>query len=278
MSSLSPVHFIDGTPRLAYRRAGSGPAVIFLHGIGGNSKNWADQCAALQDRFATIAWDARGFGQSDDYEGDLDFGDFSEDLARLMDALSIQKAHLVGLSMGARILMDFQARFASRVASLTLCDCHSGFATSLSAEKRDEFIRLRQQPLLEGKSFAELAPTLIDSLVGPDCSEAARAALQESILALHKESYLETIAASTHFDRSGGLADIRVPVQLIYGEHDRLTPPSIGQEMQRRIENANLHILDGAGHLSNLEQPQLFNAALSGFLDVHAEQASRLED
>ena len=275
-SDASTPLFLGGPPQIAYRRQGSGPAVLFLHGIGGNSLNWRRQCDALADRFTTIAWDARGYGHSDDYDGDLAFEHFADDLLRLLDALDLKRAHLVGLSMGARILMDFQARYPGRAATLTLCDCHFGFQTALTPEKRAEFIRLRQQPLREGKSFADLAPALIASLVGPNCSEGAKSALRDSILALHVESYLKTISASTNFDRSEDLLGFDLPVNLIYGEHDRLTPPAIGEDMQRRISGARLRIIPDAGHLSNLEQPAAFNTALEGFLDDHADLADKL--
>jgi 3-oxoadipate enol-lactonase len=277
VTEASPLRFLEGTPRIAYRRQGDGPAVLFLHGIGGNSLNWRGQHTALQDRFATIAWDARGYGRSDDYDGELDFESFADDLIRLLDSLNLERAHLVGLSMGARILMDFQIRYPGRAATLTLCDCHFGFQTALTPEKRAEFIRLRQQPLREGKSFSDLAPALIDSLVGPNCSEAAQTDLRESILALHRDSYLKTIAASTNFDRGGDLSSFDLPVNLIYGEHDRLTPPSIGEDMRNRIPDARLRVVPDAGHLSNLEQPEAFNTALATFLDEHADMANRLE-
>ena len=262
--------FVPGTPVLGYDRQGTGPLVVFLHGIGGNRSSWQAQCAALADRFTTVAWDARGYGASDDYEGLLDFASFAADRTRLLDHLNVEKAHLVGLSMGARILMDFFPRHADRVATLTLCDCFSGFEATLTPEKQQEFIRLRQQPLLEGKSLADLAPALIASLVGPNCSDVAKAALHESILALHVESYLKTIAASVGFDRSNDVTAINVPVQLIYGEHDRLTPPAIGEDLLARITDARLDIIEDAGHLSNLEQPERFNSVLAGFLDQHA--------
>ena len=262
--------FVPGAPAVGYDRQGAGPLVVFLHGIGGNRSSWQVQCAALKNRFTTVAWDARGYGASDDYDGPLDFASFAADLARLLDHLNVEKAHLVGLSMGARILMDFYPHHADRVATLTLCDCFSGFEATLTPEKQQEFISLRQKPLLEGKSLADLAPALIASLVGPNCSDAAKAALHESILALHVESYLKTIAASVSFDRSNDMAAVDVPVQLIYGEHDRLTPPSIGEALLACLADARLDIIEDAGHLSNLEQPDRFNSVLAGFLDQHA--------
>jgi 3-oxoadipate enol-lactonase len=271
------VLYLPGSPRIAYERSGKGPLVVFLHGIGGNRTSWRCQCQALSGQFTTVAWDARGYGQSDDYEGPLDFGYFAEDLNRLLDSLGVETAHLAGLSMGARILMDFAPRYSDRIATLTLCDCFSGFEATLSPEKQEEFIRLRQKPLLEGKSFADLAPALITSLVGPNCSAEARQALHDSILALHVDSYLKTIAASVGFDRSNDIAAIQVPVQLIYGEHDRLTPPSIGEDLLAHLTDARLDIIPDAGHLSNLEQPDRFNNILKPFLERYASRADTLE-
>jgi len=274
---VTDLAFVPGKPAIAFARQGQGPAVVFLHGIGGNRSSWQAQSAALADRFTTIAWDARGYGASDDYEGPLDFGSFASDLVRLLDHLGIEKAHLTGLSMGARILMDFFPDHSERAATMTLCDCFSGFEATLSPDKQQEFVRLRQKPLLEGKTLAEMAPALVTSLVGPNCSEGGRAALTESILALHVESYLKTIAASVGFDRSNDVSNIDVPVQLIYGEHDRLTPPAIGETLAEKIVGARLDIVEDAGHLSNLEQPDRFNDILSRFLDQHASLATTLK-
>ena len=97
----------NSQPKIAFKRIGNGPPVIFLHGIGGHSMNWAHQQTELADSFSTIAWDARGYGNSEDPEGAREFSVFAGDLRRLLDELNIERAHFVGLSMGARILMDF---------------------------------------------------------------------------------------------------------------------------------------------------------------------------
>ena len=176
--------------------------------------------------------------------------------------------------MGARILMDFASRHLDRVATLTLCDCFHGFQNALSPEKQAEYIELREHPLREGRTFADLAPRLIDSLVGPHASDAARAELRESIVALRADSYLKTLRASVTFDRTADLADMTVPVQLIFGVHDRLTPPTIGEEMLGLLPDASLAVIDRAGHLSNLEAPDEFNAVLESFLARHRDLAS----
>ena len=265
--------FIDGTPRLAVDRAGSGPLVLLMHGIGGNRSNWTVQVEALRDSFHAVAWDARGYGDSEDYEGPLDFGEFARDAIRVLDRFEAEKAHLVGLSMGGRIAQDLHARFPERVATLVLCDTMSDFRGSMTPEKRAEFIRLRQAPLKAGKEPRDIADALVDSLVGPHATESARRQLWDSIAALHKDSYLKTIEASLSFDRSAEIDRISVPTLLLYGSHDRLTPPDIGRALHRRIPGSEFAVIDDAGHLSNIERPGTFNAALLAFLDKHRDRA-----
>ena len=264
---------VDGIPRLHFQEIGSGPPVIFLHGIGGNRTNWTAQQLAMSDVCTTIAWDARGYGKSDDYEGPLNFHDFSQDLTRLLNFRKINKAHFVGLSMGARILMDFYPQNKERVATLTLCDCFFSYKKALSPEKQREFIDLRQKPLREGKSPADLAPTLIKSLVGPNCSDEAKDKLYQSLVDIHVDSYLKTIEASITFSAEGNLSDFSVPVQLIFGEHDKLTPPSIGETMRSQFPNALLNIISDSGHLTNIEQPRYFNKIIRNFITQYHDVA-----
>ena len=114
-------------PRIALEYAGSGEAVIMLHGIGGNRTNWWNQIDFLQHQYLAIAWDARGYGDSDDYNGDLIFKDFSEDLTIVLSQFGLESAHIVGLSMGGRIAMEFAATYPHKVNSLALVDTHLGF-------------------------------------------------------------------------------------------------------------------------------------------------------
>ena len=265
---------VPGVPGLAYDLAGSGPPVVFLHGIGGNRQQWRDQLTALAPSFKAIAWDARGYGLSDDYTGPLAFGDFSDDLVRLLDHLAIEWAHLVGLSMGARILLDFAPNHLDRIATLTLCDFFYGFDESLTEEKREEFIRLRKKPLEDGKSLSAMATAVVESLLAPNADEPVRQRLIASIEALHVESYLKTLEATTRYNRGANLAALKMPVQLIYGEHDRLTPPSIGANALKQLSNAQLAVIPGAGHLTNIEKPTTFNQILTDFLGMHADRAA----
>ncbi len=263
--------WVPGSPRIAFNHIGAGPLVVFLHGIGGNRTNWTGQLAALADAFHAVAWDARGYGESDDYEGPLAFSDFSDDLVRFLDHFGAPRAHLVGLSMGGRIALDFYERHAERVASLVLCDSFPGFdSLSFTREQREAFVRSRKDPLLAGKTPREMAPPVAKSLVSPSAAPEVVAVLIESMAVLRVDSYIKTIEATTHYERVAALAEVAVPVQLIVGADDKLTPPALSESMADALPDAELAIIPQAGHLSNLERPAAFNTALRRFLErVH---------
>jgi 3-oxoadipate enol-lactonase len=264
--------FIPGPPRIAVDIAGRGPLVMLMHGIGGNRTNWHDQLLPFAAHFHAVSWDARGYGESDDYEGALDFADFAHDLARVLDYFRAPRAHLVGLSMGGLIAMDFHDRYPERVATLTICDSLPGF-NHLSAEQRSEFVRLRQEPLLAGKEPKDIAPLVAKTLIGKSACAGSFEQLVASMSALHKQSYLKTIAASATYERSFQLEKIAVPTHVVVGDEDRLTPPEMSRQIAARIAGARLTVIEGAGHLSNIEQPGKFNRAVLDFLIEHGDLA-----
>lgn len=258
---------IPGPPELCIDIAGNaGEVVLFLHGIGGNRTNWRDQLLALAPQYTAVAWDARGYGESADYEGDLRMEDFAADILRVLDAMGAERAHLVGLSMGGMLVQDFYARHPERVRSLALCDTSRGPRTEHSDAWVEEFLALRRAPLLAGKTPAEIAPKVAESLLGSRATEEMRARLVASLSALHPESYLKTLETVTRYHPILTLAEVAVPTLVIVGEDDRLTPPHASEVLARGIPGARLEVLPGAGHLSNIEAPVAFNAALLGFL------------
>ena len=150
---------VGPAPRLALSVPGHGPLVVFLHGIGGHRQHWDDQLHVFGAHFTAAAWDARGYGDSDDYDGPLAFADFSADLARVLDGFGAERAHLVGLSLGGRIARDFALRHPARVATLVLANTTAGFDT-LTPDQIEAFIRSRRVPLESGRTPRELAPKL----------------------------------------------------------------------------------------------------------------------
>ena len=263
--------FVGRAPRIAVAHAGAGPLVVLMHGIGGNRGNWRDQFEALADRFHVVAWDARGYGDSDDYEGPLDFADFSADLARVLDHFAAPAAHLVGLSMGGIIAQDFYRRQPRRVLSLVLADTRN----RIERHNSDEFLRQREAPLLAGLAPSDIAPRLARALAGPNAGSEAIERLQASVAALRKDSYLKVLRATTkileHPDFRGrhtflDLESVAVPTLVICGTEDTITPPELSQAIVEGVAGARIAWIEGAGHLSNIENPAQFNRALRGFL------------
>ncbi len=264
---------VAGAPRIALDHLGCGQLVLFMHGIGGNRTNWHDQLRVFAEKFHAAAWDARGYGASDDYAGPLDFGSFSRDLIRVLDHFHVIRANLVGLSMGGLIAFDFHATHPDRVATLTICDSMPGM-TGLSEEGRREFIRIRKEPLLSGKEPPDIAPIVAKTLIGKSAKPGSFERLVASMSALHKDSYIKTIEATTNYARKLELENIRVPTHIVVGDEDALTPPALSRAMASRIPGARLTIIKGAGHLSNIEQPEAFNEAVLAFLLEHRERAA----
>jgi len=253
---------LPGTPSLAFDIAGdgSGELVLFLHGIGGNRSNWRTQLPAFAGRFSCAAWDARGYGDSDDYEGPLAFDDFVADVLRVLDHFGVAKGHLLGLSMGGRIAMRTALLHPDRVATLTLVDTHEGFA-AFSAEQRQAFVDSRRAPLLAGKEPRDIADPVARSLIGPHATSEHLDELRRSIASLHKASYIKSLEATVAQVDLGDISGIAAPAHFIVGEDDPLTPPAMHHEMAAKVHGAPVSVLPRAGHLSNIENPDAFNEA-----------------
>ena len=264
---------IPGNPALAVDTAGSGPLALFMHGIGGNRSNWREQLPAFAPHFACVAWDARGYGASDDYEGALAFDDFIADVLRVLDFFGVERAHLIGLSMGGRIAMRTALLHPERIGTLTLLDTHEGFE-AFSPEQRQAFVDSRRAPLLAGKEPADIADAVARSLVGPMATPQQLQQLIDSIAALHKHSYIKSLQATVEQVTLGDISRITAPAHFVVGADDRLTPPAMHFEMAGKLRNAPVSILPNAGHLSNIENAPAFNASALGWLRERASLAS----
>ena len=235
--------------------AGRGPLVLFLHGIGGHRRHWLSQLEAFSGHYTAAAWDARGYGDSDDYEGPLEFSAFTRDVVRVIDHFRQPKAHLVGLSMGGRIARNVALAHPERVASLTLANSSPGF-DALSPDEVRRFVAERKAR----------TPDSLKNLLGSKAEPGAYEALLTGFSALRQESYLKTLEASVAQDRAAPLEDIRAPTLVVTGSQDRVYPPALARDMAGRIPGARLVEIEGAGHLTNLEQPARFNQAVLEFL------------
>ncbi|MDQ4114497.1 MAG: alpha/beta hydrolase [Actinomycetota bacterium] len=254
---------IDGL-RLAFRRAGNGPAVVFVHGGAEDGRAWTPQLDALSDEFTVIAWDEPGAGGSGDVPAGFGLSDYADHLAGLIRALDIPPCTLVGLSWGVTVILELYRRHPELTRSLVLADGYAGWRGSLGPDEADARLAgLRDQP---ADSFD---PTLPGLFAGPP--PAKFVPLLEAMAAdVRRHSMLTALTAMAHADLTDALGTIQVPTQLIWGALDVRSPLSVAHEFEQRIHDATLAVIPDCGHVSNLEDPLAFNDILRSFLRRHA--------
>lgn len=228
---------IHPSPLLSAERCGSGEAVVFLHGIGGNKENWRGQFNALSRHYSPVIFDFRGYGDSGKITGEFDLFDFVDDTRRVLDALDIDKAHIVGLSMGGLVAQAFYKRHRERILSLCLAACRPGSAPV--PDDAPAFSQDRLRPLADAGTTEALADTLLPRLLGPTPTAEASRAIRDSLLRLHIPSYQTIVAARTAMTPFLDPAAIDVPTQVLAGSHDRVAPPEQMQALAAAIPAAD---------------------------------------
>ena len=155
---------------------------------------------------------------------------------------------------------------SERQIGITLSSNFTGLS-NLSKKEIEKFINLRKEPLLNGKEPKEIAPRVASTLIGDMKNTSAYKQLINSMSLLHKDSYLKTIDTSMRTEHRHIFKTINVPTLIMVGELDSLTPPSMSKEIMREIKNSYIKIIPNAGHLINIENPDLFNVNLMTFLE-----------
>lgn len=257
---------VGPAPHIAVDHCGSGDLVLFLHGIGGNRSNWKRQLIALSEHFNAAAWDARGYGESDDYDGPFTSAVAAEDAIRVIDSFGSERAHLVGLSLGGRLCQEIYHRYPDRVLSLTLADTSPGLLHAMTLDEAQALLESRRRPLLDGGSPADTAAAVARTLVSARASAGAFEEIVASLSAVRPRSYLKVLDTLLEFDRQAELANIRVPVNVVVGADDCVAPPSVARELARAVGYAEMVVIPDAGHISNIDQPEAFNRCAMDFL------------
>lgn len=252
--------------RLAYRAKGEGEPLLLLHAFPLSHRMWEPQIAAFSGSHRCLAPDFPGFGASElPGEGASRMDDFATDAVALLDHLGISRAVVCGLSMGGYAALALWERHPERIRGLVLADTRSG---ADAPEGRERRLALAERVLTEGSGF--LAGEMPAKLLGASTLE-QRPELRRTIAEWSAGARPAGVAAASRGmaerpDRTGLLAGLSVPVLVVVGEEDTLTPPEESRSMAERIPGAELVVIPGAGHLSSLERPEAFNEALRRFL------------
>jgi 3-oxoadipate enol-lactonase len=250
-----------GSRSMAYETVGSGQPVVLLHAFPFDSRMWRDTAAALAKRVQIITPDLRGFGQSDLGDGGFSIADLADDVAALLDNLSIPTATVGGMSMGGYVALAFAARHGSRLRSLILADTKAAADTPEARQGRENAI-----DLVQTQGVGAMLDRQIPRLLSANANDSVRAQVRR----LGEQSPATVIAGIRALrdrpDRTPELASIKVPTLLVVGTEDVLSPPAEARDVASRIAQARVVTIPGAGHLSCLENPEAFAAALMGFL------------
>ena len=243
------------------------PVIIFIHGFPFNKSMWDDQMDVLKDNYRVIAYDIRGHGNSDPGIDDFSIELFVNDLFRLMEKLEIEKSILCGLSLGGYIALNAVLKDPDRFDGLILNDTQCIADTLEIKENRcTAIIRIMKN------GVEQYADEIIKNLFASETFTKKNnvvAAVKEMIIGTPKQSLCNTLhALAERKDTCNQLPEINIPVLIMVGKEDKITPIAAAQEMHEKIHGSILKVIQHAGHIINLENPIAFGKRLVKFLEL----------
>lgn len=254
--------------RLAYDDEGAGLPILLLHAFPLNRSLWSAQSEFLRAKFRVITPDLRGFGESA-VEGENESAtmeEMAQDAAALLDELKLDRVIVGGLSMGGYVTLAFARLFPLRVRALILADTRPQADSEEAKKGREE---TAAQALREGIGI--IADQMLPKLLAP-ATTTEHPEIIERVRAMIMGNSSQGAAAALRGmaerpDRTFFLSQILAPALIIVGSEDAITPPQDSAVLQREIRGSRLVVIQGAGHLSNIERPEEFNRAVESFLD-----------
>ncbi len=250
-----------GRPLLAHDDAGDGPVVVLIHGHPFDRTMWAGTVAALRDEFRVVAPDLRGYGATPAVAR-VTTRELADDVEALLDALGVEHAAVVGLSMGGLVAMELATANPARWTKLGL--------VATTAEPVDDEERDARHAMADRIAAAGMAPqvdAMLPKLFGPAAPEAARARIAASMRATDPAGAAAALRGrAARPDYRPGLRALRMPVFVCTGTEDPYSTAAVTATILDAAPHATRLSLPGVGHLPNLEAPDAFDAALADFL------------
>ncbi len=257
---------------IRYRESGAAnaPAIVLLHGVGSTSSAWKEQFGPLGERHRVVAWTAPGYEKSTPLAAKNPVaGDYADALAGLLDALGIDKAHLVTNSWGALVALSFANRHAARTRSILLgapTSGNHGMTPAQAAQRAQERItRMRELGMVPMRKLDA------DHLVAKSAPQAARDWAGGGSGEFPTEGgYEQAIRMLYATDGVALIRNYSGPVLVVAGTEDAVTSPDThAKPLAAAAPNGRLDWVEGSGHLPQLEKPARFNALVSGFVDAN---------
>ncbi|MCD9188034.1 MAG: alpha/beta hydrolase [Pyrinomonadaceae bacterium] len=247
--------------KLKYQKHGNGKPIVLIHGFPLDSKMWTDTAESLiAEGFQVILPDLR-------FEANIEdsLANTAESIAHIIISLKLKKVIVGGLSMGGYVSFNLYRLYPELVAALILCDTNS---SADSTEKRNSRFETIDQ--LNEKGNQALLDSMLENLFSkeilskrPDIVEKVKQWIEDSDV---NNNISALKAMANRIDHDYLLNKINIPTKIIFGENDKITDLTIANKLHQNIKNSELSIIPNAGHLSNLEQPVLFNASILDFV------------
>ncbi|MFF1876914.1 alpha/beta fold hydrolase [Leifsonia sp. NPDC058230] len=245
---------------------GSGPAVVLLHGLGGDADFWEPEIAAWSGGMRLIAIDLRGSGGTPSTGSDLTIADLADDVVAVLDDAGVDSAHVVGFSLGGLVAQEFALRHPDRLNRLVLVSTYARMHRQAELFL-DAVLAVYEQDRSAKHMFDLIVPWLFSPSFVADPDNAPYFELPDDAADDQSmEDWRALYLAQKAFDARGRVASIHAPTLLVAGELDALVPVGDAKTLASEIPRARLHVIVGSGHLVNTEQPEQYHQAVFGFL------------
>ena len=250
---------INNGQSLGYVEAGGGAAtpIVFLHGVGSDKSVWHPQLDHLGKTRRAIAFDYPGYGDSDRAPEGTTRDDYAAAILSAMEALTVTQAHICGLSLGGVVAIAMAHHALERCASLILADSFAFHPDGRAIYERS---------VAGSRDLPAMAEARVDVLLAQPADPDVRREVVETMSRIEPAAYRIGAEAVWLADERGRAAAIGVPTLVLCGTEDKITPPDLSDELASLIGRARMEVIQAAGHLTNLEQPQEFNRIVSAFI------------
>jgi pimeloyl-ACP methyl ester carboxylesterase len=248
---------------VAYQDSGEGLPLVLLYGFLCDSRCWRAQLEDLSDRFRVVAWDVPGAGSSSDPPDPFTITDWAHCLAQFLVVIGIERAQVIGLSWGGVLAQEFYSLYPGRVLGLVLADTYAGWKGSLPEEACDKRLQrcFRESSLPPDEFVALWVHEFFTEGTSPELKEE----MSEVVSDFHPLGFRLMAKSLYDTDTTDRLTKIGVPTLVLWGDDDRRSPINIAEQLRDAIPNAELAVIAKAGHVSNMEQPEEFNAQVRRF-------------
>lgn len=258
MSASDSIRVRDGT-RISFSVAGRGPWLILSNSLATDRGMWQPQLAELQARFTVLGYDTRGHGRSSVSDDEFGFGTLATDVIALMDYLGIDRAKFMGLSLGGMTGLALALEHPDRIERVVCCDARADAPDGYKA-MWDNKIALSKSGGMDALADSTMSRWFSPTFRADPENASLLTSVREMISRTPSKGYRKAARCLQTLDLLRSLDQVRLPVQFIVGEFDPAVPLPVAQDMADRIAGAEVHVIPGAAHLSNLESPEVFLA------------------